>query len=277
MDLSNEVVKQVVELAITEDVKGGDINGELISEENESTAEIITRTSGIFCGQPWMCEVARQINPSIKLNFIVNDGETVQENQLILIASGSSRGLLTSERTMLNFAQLLSGTATLANQYAAAVSHTKTKILDTRKTVPGLREAQKYAVRIGGAENHRFGLFDAYLIKENHINAAGSIEQAVTRARKANPRLKLEVEVENMMQLREALDAGVDMVLLDNYSVEDLATAVKFARGKLQLEASGGITLENVARVAETGVDYISVGAITKEIAPMDLSMRFVG
>lgn len=277
MDLSNEVVKQVVELAITEDVKGGDINGELISEENESTAEIITRTSGIFCGQPWMCEVARQINPSIKLNFIVNDGETVQENQLILIASGSSRGLLTSERTMLNFAQLLSGTATLANQYAAAVSHTKTKILDTRKTVPGLREAQKYAVRIGGAENHRFGLFDAYLIKENHINAAGSIEQAVTRARKANPRLKLEVEVENMMQLREALDAGVDMVLLDNYSVEDLAAAVKFARGKLQLEASGGITLENVARVAETGVDYISVGAITKEIAPMDLSMRFVG
>lgn len=276
MDLSNEVVKQVVELAITEDVKGGDINGELISEENESTAEIITRTSGIFCGQPWMCEVARQINPSIKLNFIVNDGETVQENQLILIASGSSRGLLTSERTMLNFAQLLSGTATLANQYAAAVSHTKTKILDTRKTVPGLREAQKYAVRIGGAENHRFGLFDAYLIKENHINAAGSIEQAVTRARKANPRLKLEVEVENMMQLREALDAGVDMVLLDNYSVEDLAAAVKFARGKLQLEASGGITLENVARVAETGVDYISVGAITKEIAPMDLSMRFV-
>ena len=277
MDLSNEVVKQVVELAITEDVKGGDINGELISEENESTAEIITRTSGIFCGQPWMCEVARQINPSIKLNFIVNDGETVQENQLILIASGSSRGLLTSERTMLNFAQLLSGTATLANQYAAAVSHTKTKILDTRKTVPGLREAQKYAVRIGGAENHRFGLFDAYLIKENHINAAGSIEQAVTRARKANPRLKLEVEVENMMQLREALDAGVDMVLLDNYSIEDLAAAVKFARGKLQLEASGGITLENVARVAETGVDYISVGAITKEIAPMDLSMRFVG
>ena len=277
MDLSNEVVKQVVELAITEDVKGGDINGELISEENESTAEIITRTSGIFCGQPWMCEVARQINPSIKLNFIVNDGETVQENQLILIASGSSRGLLTSERTMLNFAQLLSGTATLANQYASAVAHTKTKILDTRKTVPGLREAQKYAVRIGGAENHRFGLFDAYLIKENHINAAGSIEQAVTRARKANPRLKLEVEVENMMQLREALDAGVDMVLLDNYSVEDLAAAVKFARGKLQLEASGGITLENVARVAETGVDYISVGAITKEIAPMDLSMRFVG
>ena len=139
MDLSNEVVKQVVELAITEDVKGGDINGELISEENESTAEIITRTSGIFCGQPWMCEVARQINPSIKLNFIVNDGETVQENQLILIASGSSRGLLTSERTMLNFAQLLSGTATLANQYASAVSHTKTKILYTRNTVPGLR------------------------------------------------------------------------------------------------------------------------------------------
>ena len=132
-------------------------------------------------------------------------------------------------------------------------------------------------MRIGGAENHRFGLFDAYLIKENHINAAGSIEQAVTRARKANPRLKLEVEVENMMQLREALDAGVDMVLLDNYSIEDLAAAVKFARGKLQLEASGGITLENVARVAETGVDYISVGAITKEITPMDLSMRFVG
>jgi len=277
MDLSNEVVKQVVELAIKEDVKEGDINGELISEENESTAEIITRTSGIFCGKPWMFEVARQIDPSIKLNFIVDDGDAVQEDQLILMATGASRGLLTSERTMLNFAQLLSGTATSANQYAAAVSHTKTKILDTRKTVPGLREAQKYAVRIGGAENHRFGLFDAYLIKENHINAAGSIDQAVTRARKANPHLKLEVEVENMMQLREALAAGVDMVLLDNYAVEDLAAAVAFAKGKLQLEASGGITLENVARVAETGVDYISIGAITKNIIPMDLSMRFIG
>ena len=277
MDLSNEVVKQVVELALAEDVKGGDINGELISIKSESTAHVITRTPGIFCGQPWIIEVARQVDSAIELHFVVQDGETVETDQLLLIVKGPSRALLTSERTMLNFAQLLSGTATAANAYAEVIAHTKAEILDTRKTIPGLREAQKYAVRMGGAKNHRFGLFDAYLIKENHIKAAGSITQAAMRAKEANPNVTLEVEVENHEQLREAVEAHVDMVLLDNYSLEDLRVAVNFTEGKVKLEASGGITLQNVARVAETGVDFISIGAITKNIAPMDLSMRFIG
>ena len=268
-------VRRNVRAAIVEDVGSGDINAALISTDQLATAHLITRTAGVFCGQPWADETCQQIDTSITIEWLVHDGQSVTPGDALLVAHGPARSLLTCERIMLNFIQLLSGTATAARQYVEAISETSAKILDTRKTVPGLRIAQKYAVAVAGAKNHRLGLFDAYLIKENHIAAAGGITESVDVARRQNPHIKIEVEVETISQLVEAIEAAVDMALLDNFSMEKLHEAVTLSDGNIQLEASGGITLENVVSIAQTGVNYISVGEITKNIEPMDLSLRF--
>ena len=268
-------VRRNVRAAIVEDVGSGDINAALISTDQLATAHLITRTAGVFCGQPWADETCQQIDTSITLEWLVHDGQSVTPGDALLVAHGPARSLLTCERIMLNFIQLLSGTATAASQYVEAISETSAKILDTRKTVTGLRIAQKYAVAVAGAKNHRLGLFDAYLIKENHIAAAGGITESVDVARRRNPHIKIEVEVETISQLVEAIEAAVDMALLDNFSMEKLHEAVTLSDGNIQLEASGGITLENVVSIAQTGVNYISVGEITKNIEPMDLSLRF--
>ena len=268
-------VRRNVQAAIVEDVGAGDINAALISKEQIATAHLITRTAGVFCGQPWADETCQQIDTSITIEWLVHDGQSVTPGDALLVAHGPARSLLTCERIMLNFIQLLSGTATAARQYVEAISETSAKILDTRKTVPGLRIAQKYAVAVAGAKNHRMGLFDAYLIKENHIAAAGGITESVNAARRQNPHIKIEIEVETISQLLEAIEAGVDMALLDNFSMEELREAVTLSDGNIPLEASGGVTLENVVSVAQTGVNYISVGEITKNIEPMDLSLRF--
>ena len=268
-------VRRNVQAAIVEDVGSGDINAALISKEQIATAHLITRTAGVFCGQPWADETCQQIDTSITIEWLVHDGQSVTPGDALLVAHGPARSLLTCERIMLNFIQLLSGTATAARQYVEAISETSAKILDTRKTVPGLRIAQKYAVAVAGAKNHRMGLFDAYLIKENHIATAGGITESVNAARRQNPHIKIEIEVETIPQLLEAIEAGVDMALLDNFSMEELREAVTLSDGNIPLEASGGITLENVVSIAQTGVNYISVGEITKNIEPMDLSLRF--
>ena len=268
-------VRRNVQAAIVEDVGAGDINAALISKEQIATAHLITRTAGVFCGQPWADETCQQIDTSITIEWLVHDGQSVTPGDALLVAHGPARSLLTCERIMLNFIQLLSGTATAARQYVEAISETSAKILDTRKTVPGLRIAQKYAVAVAGAKNHRMGLFDAYLIKENHIAAAGGITESVNAARRQNPHIKIEIEVETIPQLLEAIEAGVDMALLDNFSMEELREAVTLSDGNIPLEASGGITLENVVSIAQTGVNYISVGEITKNIEPMDISLRF--
>ena len=268
-------VRRNVQAAIVEDVGSGDINAALIPTEQMATAHLITRTAGVFCGQSWAEETCRQIDTSITTEWLVHDGQSVTPGDALLVARGPARSLLTCERIMLNFIQLLSGTATAARQYVEAISETSAQILDTRKTVPGLRIAQKYAVGIAGARNHRMGLFDAYLIKENHIAAAGGITQSVYAARRQNPHIKIEIEVETISQLLEAIEAAADIALLDNFSIEGLREAVTLSNGNIQLEASGGITLENVVSIAQTGVNYISVGEITKNIEPMDLSLRF--
>ena len=268
-------VRRNVQAAIVEDVGAGDINAALISKEQIATAHLITRTAGVFCGQPWADETCQQIDTSITIEWLVHDGQSVTPGDALLVAHGPARSLLTCERIMLNFIQLLSGTATAARQYVEAISETSAKILDTRKTVPGLRIAQKYAVAVAGAKNHRMGLFDAYLIKENHIAAAGGITESVNAARRQNPHIKIEIEVETISQLLEAIEAGIDMALLDNFSMEELREAVTLSDGNIPLEASGGITLENVVSIAQTGVNYISVGEITKNIEPMDISLRF--
>ena len=268
-------VRRNVRAAIVEDVGSGDINAALISTDQLATAHLITRTAGVFCGQPWADETCQQIDTSITIEWLVHDGQSVTPGDALLVAHGPARSLLTCERIMLNFIQLLSGTATAARQYVEAISETSAKILDTRKTVPGLRIAQKYAVVVAGAKNHRMGLFDAYLIKENHIAAAGGITESVNAARRQNPHIKIEIEVETISQLLEAIEAGVDMALLDNFSMEELREAVTLSDGDIPLEASGGITLENVVSIAQTGVNYISVGEITKNIEPMDISLRF--
>ena len=261
--------------ALREDIGSGDINAELIAPDIQAEAVVISRDGGIFCGAPWVEEACRQVDAAIDVRWHVRDGDPLTAGQTLLVLRGPARGLLTAERTIINFMQLLSATATQAARYVEAVSG-RAVILDTRKTLPGLRLAQKYAVRVGGAANHRLGLFDAYLLKENHIAAAGGIAAAVHRARQRHPDKEVEVEVEDDAQLAEAIDAGADRVLLDNYSAAALRRAVAAAKGRVALEASGGITLETIAEVARTGVDYISVGEITKAVAPLDLSMRIV-
>ena len=240
-------------------------------------ARIVTREPGVFCGRAWAEETCRQVDPAIRLEWLVSDGAHVEADDVLVDLEGPARGLLTAERTALNFLQLLSGTATRTRRFVDAVVGTGAVILDTRKTLPGLRVAQKYAVRVGGGQNHRMGLFDALLLKENHIAAAGGIAAAVCQARGRHPDMSVEVEVENQRELADAIAAGGDRILLDNFAIDDLRAAVATTAGRVPLEASGGITLDNVAEVARTGVDYVSVGELTKDVAPLDLSMRFVG
>lgn len=274
MVLDTESVKRNVALALGEDVGPGDINAALIAATTQAEATVVTRDAGIFCGKPWVEETCRQVDAAIELRWHVADGDPIASGDTLLTLHGLARGLLTAERTIINFMQLLSATATYARRYVDAVAATNAVVLDTRKTVPGLRVAQKYAVRTGGARNHRMGLFDAYLLKENHIEAAGGVANAIRQARRLEPMKPVQVEVEDNAQLAEAIAAGADRVLLDNYSLEDLRRAVEQAQGQVVLEASGGITLANAAKIAETGVDYLSVGELTKNIAPLDLSMR---
>ena len=268
-------IAEVVNLALAEDIGSGDITAGLIPKEAFSDAFVLCREQAVLCGTAWFDEVFNQLNPSITLTWYARDGDRLGPDQIVCELSGPSRALLTGERTALNFLQTLSGTATTTRRYADALEGTQTKILDTRKTVPGLRTAQKYAVTCGGGYNHRLGLYDGILLKENHIMAAGSITQAIEMARLIAPETELEVEAENLDELKEAIAADVDIVLLDNMSLAQLREAVGITTGRTRLEASGGITLENIRAIAETGVDYISIGALTKKIDAVDFSMRF--
>jgi nicotinate-nucleotide pyrophosphorylase (carboxylating) len=269
-------IDAVVSRALEEDLGRGDLTAALIPASQTAEAQVITRDDAVLCGQPWFNEVFRQLDRRIRVEWLVHDAEAMRANQVLCTLEGPARALLTGERTALNFLQTLSGTATVTRRYVEAVAGTRTVILDTRKTLPGLRTAQKYAVRCGGGENHRMGLYDAILIKENHIAACGSVANAVREARlKASTDVTVEVEVENLEQLREALAAGADRLLLDNFSLKRLREAVQETAGRAKLEASGGITIDNIRAIAETGVDCISIGALTKHVRAVDLSMRF--
>jgi len=265
-----------VQQALHEDIRTGDINALLIPESRQATAQVISRESAILAGSAWFNAVFQQIDPSLRIQWEVQEGQEVSPNQRLCTLSGAARTLLTGERTALNFLQVLSGTATQARRYVQAVQHTHAKILDTRKTLPCLRSAQKYAVLCAGGVNHRMGLYDAFLLKENHIAAAGSIRAAVAAAQKLRPELPIEVEVETLAQIPEAIAAGATRLLLDNFTLEMLREAVALVQGKVSLEASGGVNLETVVAIAETGVDFISVGAMTKDVRALDLSMRIV-
>ena len=264
-----------VAAALAEDVGGGDLTAALIPETAESEATVISRERAVLCGTAWFDAVFRQLDPRVAVDWRAADGDRVEPDQLLCALRGPARSLLTGERTALNFLQALSGTATLARQFADTVAGTGATVLDTRKTIPGLRLAQKYAVRCGGCQNHRIGLFDAVLIKENHIMAAGSITQAIQTARRLHPSVKVEVEVENLAQLQEALSAAPDIVMLDNFDLETMAEAVRLTAKRVKLEASGNVNFTTVRRIAETGVDYISIGGLTKDVRAVDLSMRF--
>ncbi len=253
----------------------GDVTAQLIHETTTADARIISRQKAIICGTAWVDMVFRQLDSRVMINWSVQDGDVVIADQSLCTLHGPARSILSGERTALNFLQTLSATATRTHEFVTAVSGTRCRILDTRKTIPGLRLAQKYAVLCGGGVNHRTGLYDMILIKENHIHAAGSIAAAVNTARQQSPGLKIEVEVENLDELKQALDAGVDRILLDNMDLATLEKAVALNGGKTQLEASGGMELSRVSEVAHTGVDFISVGEITKSIAAVDLSLRF--
>jgi nicotinate-nucleotide pyrophosphorylase (carboxylating) len=268
---------QQVKIALTEDIGSGDITAELVPPEQRVTGKVITREPAILCGRPWVTEVFRQLDPSVQLTWTADDGEQVVANQTLFEIAGLARPVLTGERAALNFLQLLSGTATATRRYVDAIAGTACTILDTRKTLPGLRTAQKYAVRCGGAQNLRTGLFDQFLIKENHIAAAGSLTKAIRTARRAAVSKKVEVEVETLQEFSEALQAGPDIIMLDEFSLNDMRAAVELNKGSdrsVRIEASGMVTLETVRAIAETGVDYISIGSITKHIRAVDLSMR---
>lgn len=268
-------ISETVRRALQEDVGGGDVTAAVVPVDLAARATVIAREPATLCGAPWFEHVFRELDPRIEITWHVVDGARVSSNQPVCSLAGQARALLTGERTALNFLQTLSGTATSARRYADAVLGTRAKILDTRKTIPGLRSAQKYAVRCGGCHNHRMGLFDAVLIKENHILAAGSIPSAITRSRHASPALPIEVEVETLDELEEALRGGADIILLDNFSLHAIREAVERTDGRAKLEVSGGVLLEQLREIAQTGVDYISVGALTKNLTAVDLSMRF--
>lgn len=272
-----EDITRIVTETLREDVGDGDITAELIPADQRSSATIITREDCVMAGQAWVNEVFAQLDKSVLITWHANDGDMVKANSTLFELAGSSRSLLTGERAALNFLQLLSATATVSLRYASQVKHTSVKLLDTRKTIPGLRTAQKYAVTCGSCYNHRIGLFDAFLIKENHIAACGGITQAITTAKKNHPSKPVEVETENLEEFHEALNANADIIMLDNFSLDDMKTAVEFNKNngsKAKLEASGGITQNTLVPIAETGVDFISIGALTKDCKAVDLSMR---
>ena len=270
-----------VRQALAEDVESGDITAALIPQDQQTVASIICRDHGVICGRPWFDEVFRQIDPAVQLQWQIEEGETVAPGQVLVVLKGAARSLLTGERTAMNFLQTLSGTATRCRHYLHLVSGTGVTLLDTRKTLPGLRVAQKYAVAAGGCHNHRIGLFDAFLIKENHIAACGGILPAVEQARKSAARKPVEIEVETLAEFKIARAAGVDIIMLDNFPLAQLVEAVWLNRRQPgtapKLEASGGVNEQTLVAIAETGVDYISIGALTKDCQSVDLSMRMVG
>ncbi|HTT07619.1 MAG TPA: carboxylating nicotinate-nucleotide diphosphorylase [Gammaproteobacteria bacterium] len=272
----DQVIEAAVRAALTEDVGSGDVTAILIPAATQAQAQVITREPAVLCGGAWFDEVFRQLDTRVRVEWQAHDGDDVRADQVLCRLHGPARALLTGERTALNFLQTLCGTATVTRRYARLLTDSKTQLLDTRKTVPGLRAAQKYAVRCGGGRNHRLGLYDGVLIKENHIKAAGSIAAAVQAARQRHPRLPIEVEVESLAELTEAVQSGADIALLDNFSVPMMREAVKLAAGRLKLEASGGLDERKLPEVAQTGVDYISAGSLTKHVHAIDLSMRFL-
>lgn len=261
--------------AIAEDVGSGDITAQLIPAHVQATASVFSREAAVLCGSAWVNEVLRQIDPAITSQWHHADGDRIAPNHPLVHLQGPARSLLTAERCALNFLQTLSGTATISRGFADLVAHTPVRLLDTRKTIPGLRTAQKYAVAVGGCSNHRMGLFDAFLVKENHISACGSIAAAVAAARKLHPGKPVEVEVETLEQLDQALSAIADTIMLDNFTLEDMRKAVIHTRKRALLEASGGVNRDTLIAIAETGVDFISIGALTKDCKAIDLSMLF--
>ncbi len=265
-------ISSQVRAALKEDVGSGDLTSKLIRKNTRASAVVIAREDAVLCGTAWFDEVFKQLKSPVESKWQAKDGDTIKQDQLVCELEGPARALLTGERTALNFLQTLSGTATVTREYVTLLTGLKTKLLDTRKTLPGLRAAQKYAVLCGGGENHRMGLYDAILIKENHIAATGSIAEAIKEAKKTSA--AVEVEVEFLHQLEEALEAGADRILLDNFNTPKLVKAVALNRGRAKLEASGNIHIKNLRSVAETGVDYISTGALTKHLHAIDFSMR---
>lgn len=273
-----EDLPQQVAVALAEDIRGGDLTAALISPDKTGRASVLTREAAIICGIPYVEATFKQVDARVTFDWRLAEGEAARAGQLLFTVDGPARALLTAERTALNFLQLLSGTATAAHAYVELLAGTRCRLLDTRKTLPGLRTAQKYAVRVGGGQNHRMGLFDGILIKENHIAAAGSIAAAVASAKCSAGKVPVEVEVENLVQLQTAIDAGADIAMLDNFSLQAMRDGVALNAGAqrpLKLEASGGITTDTIRQIAETGVDYISIGGITKHVHAVDLSMRF--
>lgn len=269
-----ETIARDVRRALEEDIGSGDVTADLLPTDAQARARLVTREEAVLCGCAWFDECFRQLDPAIQVAWQARDGTRIARGALLCQLEGPARALVTGERTAINFLQTLSGTATATAAYVEAARGTRTTVLDTRKTLPGLRAAQKYAVRVGGAANHRAGLFDAVLIKENHIAAAGSITAAVERARALHPGLLVEAEVENFGELREALAAGADRIMLDEFELEELAQAVAEVGGRVPLEVSGSVALERVRAIAETGVDFVSIGALTKHVRAVDLSLR---
>ena len=280
MSISHTLISQLVTLALDEDLnyqsaEQGDITAQLIPQAEQANAKVITREDCIFCGKDLIIEVFKQVDPSVVVNIYVNDGDLVSANSTLFTASGSARAILTAERTALNFVQTLSGTATTTAHYVKELSGTSTQLLDTRKTIPGLRALQKYAVKCGGGANHRIGLFDAFLIKENHIAACGGINNAVAQAKLNHADKPIEVEVESFAELEQAINAGADIIMLDNFNPEQIRQAVSITNKRAKLEVSGNMTLETLKAYSQAGVDFISSGALTKNLQSIDLSMRF--
>ncbi|WP_315078307.1 carboxylating nicotinate-nucleotide diphosphorylase [Acinetobacter guillouiae] len=279
MSIPESLLEQSIQIniqqALQEDIGDADITALLTPEDEQATATIISREDMVLAGQPWVDALIKAYDPNVQITWLKNDGDWVKANETIYKLAGSARSLLTVERPALNFVQTLSAVATKTAEYVKYLEGTATKLLDTRKTLPGLRIAQKYAVAVGGGQNHRLGLFDAFLIKENHIIAAGGIAQAIAKAHQIAPGKPVEVEVETWDELNQALEAKADIVMLDNFSQQQMIDAVKHVAGRCKLEASGNITLENLSEVAQTGVDYISMGVLTKDVKAIDLSMRF--
>jgi len=272
--LTQQYIQQLADLALKEDIGSGDITAELVRSDTNARAVVVSRETGVLCGSTFVDAVFSMLDAEINIDWFKSDGDLLEPNDTLFTVSGNARKILTGERTALNFLQLLSGTATLAFRFANSVEGTSVRLLDTRKTIPGLRLAQKYAVTCGGCHNHRIGLYDAFLIKENHIEACGGIADAISAARKSAPGKTVEIEVETLNELQLALAANPDRIMLDNFSEAMLREAVAANAGQCELEASGNITELNLRSIAETGIDFISIGALTKRVEPLDLSMR---
>lgn len=280
MSIPHSLLSQLVKLALDEDLnyqsaEQGDITAALIPQAQQANAKVITRENAVFCGKDIILEVFKQVDPSVQVNVLVNDGDAIKANDTLFTAKGSARAILTAERTALNFVQTLSGTATTTAHYVKELAGTTTQLLDTRKTIPGLRALQKYAVKCGGGANHRIGLFDAFLIKENHIAACGGIENAVSQAKLNHPDKPVEVEVESLDELDQAIKAGADIIMLDNFTPEQIKQAVILTDKRAKIEVSGNMTIETLKTYSQAGVDFISSGALTKNLQSVDLSMRF--